>query len=1052
MDLTRAAIEKNRITAVVLAFVLLGGWSAFRTLPRAEDPGFIIRTAQVMTFFPGASPERVEQLVTDRLEKAILEIPEVESIDSISKTGVSVLIVNVEERHRVMRPIWDTLRRKIDREAPNLPDGVQPPVVNDEFGDVFGIVLALTGDGFSYAQLKDIADEMRSELLRLPDVAKVEIFGTQDQRVFVEYDGARLAELGMTPAQLAAVLQSQNIVTSGGSVRLDRERIVIEPSGNFESLGEIERTLVRIPATGEILYLRDLVRVERGYVDPPEDKVHTGTGARFFHGRPLVFPGEKPNTAALVLAVSMSEGGLLTELGAQVVEQVRRFNANYPHGIQIDPVIFQPEDVQEVIDGFTSSLMQAVGVVMLSMLVFLGLRTGLVVATLIPTAMMATLLVMQVLGIGLDQISLAALIIALGMLVDNGVVMAESILVQMSNGRPGKEAAIDSARELRIPLLTSSLTTSAAFLPIYLAESATGEYTAALFEVVTIALLASWLLSLTMTPTLCATFLRVAPNGSGGSTETFTSPVYRRYRAVLVTLLRRPGVTMLGVALVFVGAMSAASRVPSLFFPTSDRPTFEIEIEMPAGTAIEYTRKAVQRLEGFMIRELQVGDERPEGVVNWASFIGKGAPRYYLSYGPEPPDPSYAIMLVRATSREAMDPVMARLREHLRELAPEANARVSPRRLGPPVSHPVQVRLIGSEPETLFGIVDEVKARLREIPIARNVGDDWGMRTKKLIVDVDQSRARAAQITSEDVAVSLQTLFSGITLTQYREGDEVIPVTMRSVEEERLDLARLATVGIYSPAAGETVQLSQIADVRIVWEPSKILRRNADRAVSVVADVAEGALVADVNAELLPWLEERSQTWPIGYRFEIAGEDETSRKANASIGEKLPIAAGIIALLLVTQFNSIRRPLIILLTVPLGLIGVVVGLLLADSYFGFMTLLGVISLFGIVINNAIVLIDRIGIEIERGLPPPQAIVEAAQTRLRPILLTTATTILGLLPLWWGGGPMWEPMAIAIIFGLAFATLLTLGVVPVLYALLFGARIVDSSPDAGASAA
>jgi len=1034
VDITRAAIEKNRITVAILVIVLVGGWNAFNSLPRAEDPGFTIRTAQVITSFPGASPERVEDLITDRLEKAIRELPELESIESVSKTGISIITVNVQERYTEMRPIWDSLRRKVEREAASMPDGAESPTVNDEFGDVFGIVLALTGDGFSYAELKEIADEMRSELLRLEDTGKVEIFGTQEERIFIEFQNSRLTQLGVAPLELSNILEAQNIVTPGGSIRLGPERIVVEPSGNFESIEDVGTTIVPLPDSEEVLYLRDLVSVSRGYIDPPSSKVHTGSGAIRFHSRNLTFPGDEPRTAALALAISMREGGLLTELGKRVDAEVDRFNETYPIGIQIDKVVFQPYDVQEVVDGFTSNLLQAVAVVMGAMLLFLGARTGLVVSALIPTAMMATLFVMQLVGIGLDQISLAALIIALGMLVDNGVVMAESIMVQMEAGQSGKDAAIRSARELRIPLLTSSLTTSAAFLPIFLAESATGEYTAALFKVVTIALLASWLLALTMTPLLCSALLRVDVSSKG---ETFDGPFYRRYRGALLALLRRPIPTLTGVVFVFGLTLYGAGKVPALFFPPSDRPGFEVELTLPEGTDIEYTRKVVQKLEGFMVETLIVEEDRPEGIINWATFIGQGAPRYYLSYGPEPRNPAYAIMLVDSTSQEARDEAMSQIRHYLAENHPEVKPGVNPRQLGPPVSHPVQIRLTGIDTEKLFGIVDDVKSRIREIPGAMNVGDDWGKRTKKILITVDQARARSAGATSQDVAISLQTIFSGLEVTQYREEEKVIPVTMRTEEEERLDLDRLETVSIYAQASGMPVALGQIATGEVVWEPSKILRRNSARSVSVVADVAEGTLASDVTNVLRPWLVEQSSGWPIGYRFEIAGEEEAASKANASIGAKLPIAGGIIVLLLVMQFNSLRRPLIILLTVPLGLTGVVVGLLLARSYFGFMTLLGVISLFGIVINNAIVLIDRIGIEIEENeRTPAEAVLSAAQTRLRPILLTTATTILGLVPLWLGGGPMWEPMAIAIIFGLGFATVLTLGVVPCLYAVFF----------------
>jgi multidrug efflux pump subunit AcrB len=1043
LDLTRLAIEKNRVTIVILAIALAGGWLAFNTLPRAEDPGFVIRTAQVITTFPGASPERVEKLVTDRLEQAIRELPELESVESTSKTGISIVIVNIQEKYSDMRPIWDALRRKIERETPSLPPGAQNPVVNDEFGDVFGIVLALTGDGFSYSQLKEVAEATRDEFLRLPDIAEVQIFGIQEERIFIEYENARLAELGLAPAELSNILEAQNIVTPGGSIRLGPERIVIEPTGSFESLDEVRRAIVQLPNSEEVLYLEDLVEIRRDYIDPPVDRVHTGRGAVLYHARAPSFPVDDPKTAALVLAVSMREGGRLTELGRDVEDLMRRFNDVYPIGLQLDTIIFQPDDVQQVIDGFVANLLQAVVVVMGSMLVFLGLRTGLVISALIPTAMMTTLLIMLLTDIGLDQISLAALIIALGMLVDNGVVMAESTVVGMSAGLNGRDAALRASKELRVPLLTASLTTSAAFLPIYLAESATGEYTASLFTVVTIALLASWVLSLTMTPMLCATFMRVEPRSE---TEAFDTPVYRMYRRALTTLLHARWATVAGVVLIFIVTMWAARFVPALFFPDSDRPSLEVEIELPPGTDIEYTRKVVEGFEGYIVDELLVTNERESGLLDWATFIGRGAPRYYLSYGPEPQNPAYAILLSTASSLEARDDAITRIRTYFWERHPEVLAEVHPRRLGPPVSHPIQIRIsAGRAEDELFSIVEQVKTKLRDTPEARNVGDNWGMRTKKILISVDQARARNAGATSKDVALSLQTLFTGLEVTSYRENEKIIPVTMRSNEEGRLDLDILASANIYISSTGRTIPLSQIASARIVFEPSKILRRNSGRAVSVIADVAPGVLPSDVLAEIRPWLAEASEAWPLGASYEIGGEDEASSKANASIGAKMPIAAGLIVLLLVMQFNSFRKPLIVLMTVPLGLIGVVLGLLIARSYFGFMTLLGVISLFGIVINNAIVLIDRIDIEInENGREPSEAILVAGQARLRPILLTTATTILGLVPLYLGGGPMWEPMAVAIISGLAFATLLTLGVVPVLYSLFYRVRVESPS--------
>ena len=1048
MSLTKRAIEKNRVTAIVLVVVFLAGYGAFFSLPKQEDPGFVIRAAQVTTKFPGASPQRVELLVTDRLEKAIQEIPELDFIESRSMTGLSVITVNIKESYKDMRPIWDNLRRKVERETPFLPAGVADPVVNDEFGDVFGIIINLTGDGYSYAELKEIADEMRDELLRLPDAAKVDIYGVQDERIFIEYKDAKLKEIGLSPSQLSQILERQNIVVPGGSVFVGRERIFIEPSGNFESVADIENTVVSLPGTDAVVQLKDFVAVKRGYIDPPSSTVHTRRESQLLQSLSNVnFPSASPETTALALGISMRDGGQLTKLGKLVEDKLDTLRQAYPLGIHIELAIFQPKDVQDVIDGFTGSLVQAVTIVMLAVLLFLGVRTGIVVSALIPAAMVATLLTMQAFGITLNQMSLAALIIALGMLVDNGVVMAESTLVMMQQGKDVKTAAIDSAKELRIPLLTSSLTTAAAFLPIYLAESAVGEYCAALFQVVTIALLCSWLLSLTMTPLLSTLLLKPAKEIKP---ETFDSAFYKIYRRFLLLFLRHRTFAAILLVAAFVGAMSLFPRIPKLFFPASDRPTFEMVIEMVSGTAIESMDAKVRNLEDWILKTQMAevdtdGEVAKEGILNWFGMVGQGAPRYYLAANPEPPDAAYSQFLVQHTSRDGMTATLDAISAHVRENFPELKIDLKPRVMGTPVKYPVEVRVSGKDNDTLFGLVGKVKAKLRSHPAVNNVGDDWGVRTKKVAINVDQARARRAGVSSHDVAVSLQAHFSGLQVTEYREEDETIPVTMRSHSAERHDLSKLETMNVFVQATGQTIPLRQIASGNVIWEPSKIMRRDRYRTVTINTTLRAGFLATDVMADLVPWMAESASSWPLGYRYAFGGENEKSSKANASIGAQLPIAGFIIIMLLVGQFNSFRRPLIIMATLPLALIGVVLGLLLAKSYFGFMTLLGVISLFGIVINNAIVLIDRIKIEIdENHLSPDQAVIAAAQQRLRPILLTTATTIVGLLPLWFGGSPMFVPMAIAIIFGLAFATVLTLGVVPLLYSVLFRVSFKDIS--------
>jgi multidrug efflux pump subunit AcrB len=996
MNFTRAAIRNNRVTFVTLLVLVAAGIIAYSRMPQDEDPGFIIRVAQVTTYFPGASPERVEQLVTDKLEKAIQEIPELDFLTSQSKSGVSVIFVNIKESYTEMRPIWDDLRRKVDRAKGDLPENVNGPFVNDDFGDVFGIVIALTGDGYTYAELKEIADDVRSELLFLEDVAKVDIHGIQDERIHVEYNNARLAELGLSPTQLSEILESRNIVIPGGEIYTADEQIVLEPTGNFDSLEDMRKTVIKLPGRKDVLYLGDLAYIKRDYLDPPTSKVR-------YAGRP-----------ALAIAINMREGGNIIRLGNQAKTQVDRFRRSYPAGIGFDIVAFQPVHVQKKVTEFLGSLLQAVVVVLGMMLLFLGLRTGLVVASLIPMAMITAIYVMSLFHIGIDQMSLASLMISLGLLVDNAIVMSESIMVQMADGVKPVTAALDSASELRVPLLISSLTTSAAFLPIYLAESDVGEYTAPLFKVVTITLLCSWILATTMTPMFCVNFLKVKKS----------SPEEARYGSRFYRL----GASIFGFR-----------YIPNIFFPENDKAIFYAELKLPIGTPLSKTEEVVKEIEIYMENELRAGvSGRKEGIIDWATFLGEGAPRFFLSYGPEPPSPEYAYMLINGSSLETIrNELIPKMESFCFENFPDLNTTVRPLPLGPPVDNPVEVRISGKDSDVLFEISQNVMAKLSAIPGTKDVTDDWGRRTKKLLVKINQPRALRAGLTSTDVAVSLQTILSGIETTDYREEDEIIPVTLRSVAADRKDIGKLESHNIYVQTTGSSVPLKQVADIEIAWEPAKILRRDKLRTVTVQANVRPGVNAIATANEIGRWLTTESAGWDLGYKYELGGEIETSGEANQSIMEKLPVAGLIILLLLVGQFNSIRKTAIVLLTIPMGIIGVVAGLLAAGSYFGFMTLLGIISLSGIVINNAIVLLDRIRIEIEaHGLPPQRAILESAQRRLRPILLTTATTAGGLLPLWFGGGPMWEPMAIAIIFGLIFATFLTLGMVPVLYSLFF----------------
>ena len=1026
MNLTLAAIEKNRVTAAMLAVIFLSGVLTFFDMERAEDPGFVIRVAAVVTYFPGASPRRVEQLVTDKIEKAIQQMPELKFVSSESKNGISIVYVNIRGEYREMRPIWDNLRRKITDVTPELPDGVIGPFVNDEFGDVFGTIVGITGDGFDYAELKDVADDVRDELLLLPDVAKVDVYGAQEERIFIEYSNARLSELGLSPYQLQQILSSRNIIIPGGSIDTAEERISLEPTGNFLELEDVKRALISLPGRVELIALEDIARIERGYVDPPQTRLHV-------NGEP-----------ALALAISMRDGGNILDLGRQVEETVHRVEGQYPIGIDFIFVQDQAKPVNRKVNEFIGTLLQAIAVVVVVMLVSLGFRTGFVVASLIPMAIVMTLMIMGFFDIGLNQMSLASLMIALGMLVDNAIVMTESIMVQMEEGKPAVDAAVDSATELRVPLLISSLTTIAAFLPIYLAESDTGEYTAPLFKVVSITLLSSWILSLTMIPMLSVKFLRVSRRRSEDS---YQSAFFRAYRRFLLFGLQNRVASIVVIAAIFAGAMRLFGLVPAMFFPPNDRPTFMAELRLPVGSSLENTDRVVTEIERFLTDEMLVDDAAvengAEGVTNWAVFMGEGAPRFILSMNPEQTTPEYAIFIINATSRAVIDELIPSLRGFCFESFPDLKAQIHPLPLGPPITNPIEIRISGRDENEIFAIVDAVKAELYSLPGPTGISDDWGARAKKMMVHINEARAQRAGVTNLDIAISLQTALTGFDTTVFREDEKVIPVTLRSAAADRSDLGKLESLNVFSQATGLSVPLEQVADIEVAWEPADIRRRNRLKTVTVQSDLESGVTAIEIINQLIPWLEEQQRDWILGYSWEFGGEYETSIEANESIMVKLPIAGLAIVLLLVGQFNSFRKPAIILITIPMGVIGVVAGLVLLRSYFGFMTLLGIIALSGVVINNAIVLLDRIRIEIEdNGLDPSQAVVEAAQRRLRPILLTTGTTIGGLVPLYLGGGPMWEPMAVTIMFGLLFATVLTLGLVPILYSLFYRVSYSD----------
>jgi len=1006
--------------AFVLLFML--GIQAFISIPRSYDPGFTIRVAQVITYFPGASPDRVEMLVTEPLEKVLQEIPEVDFISSESRTGISIIKVNVKDEFSDMRPIWDNLRRKVEAVTNDLPDGVLTPEVNDEIGDVFGIVLALTGEGVNYRTLEDYAEILQDKLLRNEQVSKVKLYGTQQEKIYIEYNNSRLSALNLSPLLLSDLLKKQNIVSSGGSILLGKERLELEPSGDFSTIGDIKQIRLILPGAEQVIYLKDIAHIYRGYQQPIKSMVSS-------FGKD-----------GISLAISMKDGGNNLELGKQVLTELQEFRDQAPYGIDVDVINFEPTEVKKKVNEFTSSLIQAIAVVAGVMIITLGLRTGLIVSLLIPSSMLITILLMKQLGVGLDQISLAALIIALGMLVDNGIVMSESILVQMEKGVSAKSAAINSASELRVPLLISSLTTAAAFLPIYLAESTMGEYTGSLFIVVTLTLLSSWVLSITVIPLLCTLLLKVKSKANK-ETQSPTS-LYQYYELILRQFLSHRIKFLTVVVILFIGSILLLKLVPNIFFPPSERAYFKVDLELPIGSDISQTQALVSDVE-TLLKKHQVDGGKDSGIVNWVAYIGTGGPRYILPHNPKTNAAEYAFMIVNTKSSELNAGLMTMIETYIFNHHPDVTVTAKLIENGQGITNPVEIRVTGSQKETLFNITNSIKEKMAGIKGIRNIKDNWGNEIKKLKVNIDQDKASLAGITNQDIAISLQASLSGMELSEYREEKNTIPIILRAEQSDRDQLNKVRTIAVFSQATGKSMPLSQIATIDIEWQSAKIFRRNRIKTVTLGAQLVGDETAQEVINQLTVWLEKEKRNWPIGYYFEVGGEVEKSKRSTATVSEKVPIGIMCILLLLVVQFNSVRKPLIILSTIPLAFTGVSLGLVFANTYLGFMTFLGVISLAGIVINNAIVLLEKIKDELwSTPESPIEAIITASQSRLRPILITTVTTICGLIPLYIGGGLMWESMAVAIMAGLMFSTILTLAIVPVLYSLLFGIPLQD----------
>ncbi|WP_431158486.1 efflux RND transporter permease subunit [Winogradskyella poriferorum] len=1021
MNLASFSINRNRITFTVLTTIILLGLVMYQSLSRDSMPPYTVRVATVVSSFPGSSPERVEQLVTDKVEKVAQELPELKEVSSTSRSGLSVVTVTLKDQVKPddLQSVWDRLRRKLSQ-IQGLPSGVNPNLNDDGIGEVFGIAVGLVIDGFSYAEAKSYVTDIKDDFIKLDLAAKVELGGVQDERVFIEFDNARLKEYGLSSSKLQSIIGSTNILSSGGQVNLGSERIILEPTGNFNSVEEIKQTLIPVGDGSQLVYLGDITNVRKAYIDPPKQLVTVN--------------GQE----AISMHISLKQGANIIQLGEDLDAVINTWKSKLPVGLELKRLSSLDTYIDNKISDFIVNLIQSIAIVLIVMLIFLGLRTGGIIASLIPMVTIMTLMLMGVIDMGLNQVTLAALIMALGMMVDNAIVVAETIMVKMENGIDAKKAAIDACGELFTPLLISTLTTSAAFLAFYLAESTMGDIVGPIFVVITLALLSSWILALTVITLLCFLFLKITPKSERKESiiDKTINSLKRYYKDLILVALRFKRLVLIGIIGAFILSILGFGAIAFVFFPDSDRNMITVDINLPQGTRIEATQEVIKGIEAYINSDLKVNKDRPNGIVDWSAYIGEGPSSYDLGYTPDEPDASYAHILINTSDFIYNNEMVAKLDDYCYNNFPNADIKVGLLGSGGGGT-PIEIKISGENPDILASLSEETKQKLKSIQGTKNIKDDWGPKTKKFVVDIDQNKAQLAGVTSSDIATSLQTVLDGFQTGEYREDDKSIPILMRSNESQQQTLASIETLNIYAQNSGKSVPLLQVAKIVPQWQYAKIKRLDIDRTINVSSELNANGNASAIMKEIEPYMIEASQNWPDGYTYKFGGDAENTAENMGAVINYLPLSGFIIILLLIIQFNSVRKTIMVASTIPLGIIGVVIGLLVFQEPFGFMPFLGVISLAGIVINNAIVLIDRIQIEEnELKRPIEDAIIAACLQRFRPILLATFTTVLGLIPLYLSGGEMWEGMAVSIMIGLLFGTVITLLFIPSFYSILF----------------
>jgi len=1020
-NLTEWALGHRAIVLFVILVIGVGGTLGFTRLGQLEDPNFSVPSMTAIVLWPGATAQQIQDELLNRMEKKFEQLDHFEKVKTYARQGyggMTITVVGGTSKADQLEA-WYQARKKFSDIELELPEGVVGPIFNDEYGDVTGLLYAVKGDGISHAELSDIAENIKRRLLKVPMVKKVELYGKQAKKVYVEFSHQRLAALGITPVQIAESLRNQNSVLASGSIDTRRDRVLVRVSGQFTGLDDIRN--VPIAAGGRLIKLGDFTTITRGYEDPPRYTVrHNGQ-------------------QVLMLGIVMTDDGNIIELGSAIEKTVDKIQGELPYGVELERVADQPTVVADSIWEFERSLLEALAIVFAVSLISLGWRTGIVVGLAVPIVLGVVALVMLMAGWNLERVSLGSLIIALGLLVDDGIIAVEMMVVKMEEGWDRVKAAAYSYAATAMPRLTGALITVAAFMPIGFAKSTTGEYAGGIFWIVGTAVLFSWVVSGLITPYLAVKMLPdFAKHGHGAAhADPYDTRFYRKLRRVIDLAIERRWWVIGATVAVFAVSVYGARLVPQQFFPSSSRPELVVELTLKEGSSFAATTEQVKKMESLLARD--------KDVRFYTAYTGAGQPRFYLSLNPELPNPGYAVFIVMTRDTEARERVRARLMTSVNEQFPEVWVRVTRLELGPPVGFPVQFRVVGPDTQKVREIAREVEAVVASSPKVRDVQLDWNDPVRSLKVAIDQDKARALGLAPADAALVTQTVMNGATLSRLREHEDLIDIVARAVPSERLDLDTLKDVNLFT-RRGTVVPLSQVARISYELEEPVLWRRNRDMAITVRADVKDGEQGVSVTQSIRPLLKDIEAKLPFGYRIDVGGAVEESDKANRALAAVFPAMLVTILTILMLQLQSFSRMFMVFLTAPLGLIGVVAALLVFNAPLGFVAILGITALSGMIMRNAVILVDQVQAEMAEGRDPWNAVLEAAVHRTRPVVLTGAATALAMIPL--TRSIFWGPMAIAMMGGLIVATILTIFFVPALYAAWFRvARAVAPSAPA-----